>query len=245
LGAFERYVALGDSMSIDDYPCLDAGVREPGLGAAALLWSNDDTRFPEWKGKDLRSASSGSCRFEPLAVDGATTEGLLRDQLPLASLDGRTLVTVTAGGNDLIRCLSADETAVEGLLAASEGRLREAIGEIAAGLGPGGLLLVATVYDPTDGTGRLKVGDATMDISARLPLLGRWNRTVQEIVDRHAPRVRLVDVHRHFLGHGITVLGRGREFWYWEPSHIEPGLQGAHEIRRLWWEASQAGTAPR
>lgn len=113
MAELELYVALGDSMT-----CLDAGVGLTGLGAAALLWSNDDNWFPEWKGRDLQSASGGSCRFEMRAFDGATTADLLSLQLPLASLEGRrTLATVTVGGNDLIRCLHADATAVEGLLA--------------------------------------------------------------------------------------------------------------------------------
>ena len=58
---FRSYVALGDSMSIDLYPALDAGevdvavalerVPEAGavapLGAASLLHRNDDARWPD------------------------------------------------------------------------------------------------------------------------------------------------------------------------------------------------------
>ena len=57
---FTRYIALGDSMSIDLYPALDAGEvdvvvaleRRPQagnvapLGAASLLDRNDDARWP-------------------------------------------------------------------------------------------------------------------------------------------------------------------------------------------------------
>ena len=57
---FAQYVALGDSMSIDLYPALDAGETDVAvalersvlagnvapLGAASLLYQNDDARWP-------------------------------------------------------------------------------------------------------------------------------------------------------------------------------------------------------
>ncbi len=43
------YVALGDSISIDDY----AGGS--GRGGASLLFRNRDDDFPEWSGRDLRA----------------------------------------------------------------------------------------------------------------------------------------------------------------------------------------------
>ena len=47
--AFEVYIALGDSMTIDDYPAGDAerlGLNcRKDIGAAALLYKNDDRVF--------------------------------------------------------------------------------------------------------------------------------------------------------------------------------------------------------
>jgi hypothetical protein len=65
LDDFTRYVALGDSMSIDLYPAYDiagadelnfgmAGLRR-GLGAASLFFQNDDEIWPEFRHRDLRS----------------------------------------------------------------------------------------------------------------------------------------------------------------------------------------------
>jgi hypothetical protein len=45
----------------------------------------------------------------------------------------------------------------------------------------------------------------------------------------------LADVHRHFLGHGVTAPAQER--WYWSPNPIEPSARGASEIRRVWWAA--------
>ncbi len=50
------YTAVGDSMSTDHYPTCDVrdldqppALLDP-LGAAALLFRNDDQRWPEFKG---------------------------------------------------------------------------------------------------------------------------------------------------------------------------------------------------
>jgi lysophospholipase L1-like esterase len=92
-----HYVALGDSISIDDYS------GGPGCGGASLLFANRDGDFPDWRGRDLRTTESGAV-FSLLATDGATTRTFLDLQLPrLAALHVRpTLVTLTIGGNDLL-----------------------------------------------------------------------------------------------------------------------------------------------
>src|SRR3712207_9372065 len=90
------YVALGDSISIDEY----AG--GPGRGGASLLHSNRDDDFPEWRGRDLRRADPDTA-FALVATDGATTRTLLDVQLPrLARLPAPSLGTLTIGGNDLL-----------------------------------------------------------------------------------------------------------------------------------------------
>ena len=240
----ERYIALGDSMSIDDYPRLDAASDFEGLGAASLLWSNSDEHFPGWVGRDLRSQLEHADPMAAplvLAADGATTESLLQHQLGLVTeSEEPALVTVTIGGNDLLRCLSADDQTATDIMAAAGRRLDEVVTRLTRRLGPHCLLLLNTVYDPTDGTGELQAGGARLNIRPRLALLDRWNQGVRDIARAAGRGVRVVDVHQHFLGHGITALDGGGDFWYWPPSHIEPGLRGAHELRRLWWEAIQS-----
>src|SRR5687767_11501045 len=73
---FSVYVALGDSMSTDHYPTCDVRDldlppdRLDPLGAAALLFRNDDVRWPEFSGRDLERRSLG-VKFLNLAEDGA------------------------------------------------------------------------------------------------------------------------------------------------------------------------------
>jgi hypothetical protein len=87
-GPETSYVALGDSISIDDH----AG--RPERGGASLLHANRDDDFPEWRGSDLRTERPGT-GFAPLCTDGATTRTLLEVQLPrLAALPPPSVVTL-------------------------------------------------------------------------------------------------------------------------------------------------------
>jgi lysophospholipase L1-like esterase len=141
------YVALGDSISIDDY----AG--GPGRGGASLLYRNRDDDFPAWRGHDLTSRDPQAV-FRMLATDGATTHTLLTVQLPrLVALDLRpTLVTVTVGGNDVLSAYG-DTMAARVVIERVARALSRALGELHPLLAAGGRVIVGTVYDPSDGTG--------------------------------------------------------------------------------------------
>jgi hypothetical protein len=113
--AFERYISLGDSISIDEYPgrawqeLKGLSAPRPGLGAASLLHSNDEEAWPGFRGRDLRSCCPG-ITFDCLATDGGTTADVLDNQLPqLEGHPGPALVTLTVGGNDLLRLLSSGQ----------------------------------------------------------------------------------------------------------------------------------------
>lgn len=239
-----RYVSLGDSISIDLYPGLDAAEREDlarppgGLGAASLFHRNDDTRWPSFQDRDLASRHPGIEHLD-LCADGATTGDVLERQLPRMpdARGGRSLVTLTAGGNDLLALVDP----VPGPLARLLGRPSpEDVAAIATNLEtaaaragdllPRSLLLLGTVYDPTDGTGRLEGRERP----EALELLHALNERIRALDD--VDRIRVVDLHAHFLGHGVSEPDPA-DRWYWRHSIIEPSARGAHEVRRLWWEA--------
>jgi acyl-CoA thioesterase-1 len=242
------YVALGDSMSIDRYPDLDHADRQrlalpvTGLGAASLLARNDDYVWPEFAGRDLVTISPGiDCRFE--ARDGATTESVLDSQMDtLRSIDpgGEALVTLTAGGNDLLRLIGATDRAGEAGVRAVLDKLDAILGIVRDRL-PRALILVANVYDPTDGTGDLEgprlhpaatIADGWLR-AQEMRWLGDYNAGVERLCRQRG--ARLIDLHRHFAGHGRSAPAARR--WYWTGSLIEPGMAGANEIRRLWLAA--------
>lgn len=242
------YVALGDSMSIDLYPRLDlegrgaraAGSR-PDVGAAALFHRNDDDLWPEFAARDLAHRNPGIERLD-LCVDGATIAHTVEQQLPRARRDIAAiavLVTVTAGGNDLLAGLYDGTRGLAGATDAAIARYHDLVDRVLATF-PSALILLTTVYDPTDGSGLLP---GVSEILGPLPmeLLHRFNAAVAEAADA-SPRTRVADVHAHFLGHGLTAPPAER--WYWDPSPIEPGARGASEIRRVWLATLEEAARP-
>jgi lysophospholipase L1-like esterase len=236
--AYSIYVALGDSMSIDHYPTCDVRgldlppLRLDPLGAASLLYRNDDSRWPEFQGQDLLTGSPGA-RLTDLAEDGATIDDVTTEELARLghdSADPSVLVTLTAGGNDLLGALGAGSRLAQVVrrILAQYTELVETIREEL----PRATLVLTTVYDPTDGTGRLP----GLEDLGRLPLeyLDQFNEHVRATATA-SERTRLADVHRRFLGHGVTAAPADR--WYWHRNMIEPNARGASEIRRVWLEA--------
>src|SRR4051794_37939532 len=115
------YVALGDSISIDDYS------GGPGRGGASLLFANRDEDFPEWRGRELSAVQPGMAFFL-LAIDGATTRTLLQAQLPrLRALEVRpTLVTPDGRGKRPARRLWGHRRSPEGDRRRGDGRRHRA-----------------------------------------------------------------------------------------------------------------------
>jgi lysophospholipase L1-like esterase len=108
------YLALGDSISIDEY----TGVR--GGGAVSQL------------------ARKLGVELVDLTRDGNTTQGVLADLVHAPTT--ADIVTLTAGGNDLIR--GEPPRAILG-------RLRQIADQIQS---PGARVVINTVYDPVTAT---------------------------------------------------------------------------------------------
>ncbi len=249
---FTAYVALGDSMSIDLYPALDAGetdvavalerIAEAGtvapLGAASLLHRNDDARWPEEQGADLVSYFPGII-LHNLAADGATIGDVFGEQMPqLDESDERTLVTITAGGNDLLSAFAnRPRRSLLESIARDVAEAFEFLLDSVRRARPNALILLTTIYDPSDRLGRIP-GVLEGAGAMPLPVLDGLNERIRTLA-RGTPGVRLADVYAHFLGHGASVPQEDR--WYWRRSLVEPNAQGSHEIRRVWRDALDAG----
>jgi lysophospholipase L1-like esterase len=252
-----KYISLGDSMSIDLYPALDAGAMDVAvalertttagnvapLGASSLLYKNSEEHWPDEIGEDLSSLIPG-IELQNLASDGATIGDVFGEQLPQVEESGEPmLITLTIGGNDLLSAYGSRPK--RALLEKIERDIAEAydfLVDLIRGRFSGATLIVTTVYDPSDGTGTIP---GVYDELGKLPLdiLDRFNDHVRALAVG-TPRVLLADVHRHFLGHGVTAAEADR--WYWRRSLIEPNARGANEIRRLWIEVlKDAGQWPR
>jgi lysophospholipase L1-like esterase len=239
------YVALGDSMSIDLYPRLELqergaiGPDESGVGAASLLYRNHDALWPEFAGRDLVSRVEGIALVNR-CVDGATIGHTLDYQLPGVPdpvREAATVVTLTAGGNDLLGGIFGGLAAIAEQARRTSARYPWLIDRVLE-IFPSARVLLTTVYDPTDGSGVLPGVSETL---GPLPIehLDAFNDTVRAVAGRH-DRALLCDVHARFHGHGQAAAGDD-DHWYWDPSPIEPGARGASEIRRVWLEALEVG----
>ncbi|MGE7432987.1 SGNH/GDSL hydrolase family protein [Kitasatospora sp. NPDC001175] len=219
-----NYVALGDSFSAG----LGAGSYDPASGdchRSRLAYG------PLWAGGHPGTGSGF------VACSGATTDDVVRDQLPrLAS--GTTLATVTIGGNDLgfgkaiASCLLplTAERVCDAAIAESERRLRDELpGKLAqtyraiAGATPGAKVVVAGYPHLLEhGSVPCSVGtparrDRFNALTDRLDDLIRTQSTKQGF--------DFADVRGAFAGHGVCADG-GQEWIrrlvvpaYWESFH--------------------------
>ena len=229
------YVALGDSISIDEY----AG--GPGRGGASLLFRNRDDDFPDWRGRDLVSLHPDA-RFDLLATDGATTRTLADVQLPrLAALPARpTLVTLTIGGNDLLSAYGDTASAREAIGRVQAAVVR-ALDEVVTRLAPGGRVVVGTVYDPSDGTGdagRLGLPPWPEAVA----VIAELNEALREVASARGAAV--AEIAERFHGHGLLAGDASRpdprpaERDLWLCSVIEPNAWGAGGVREAFWSAA-------
>lgn len=209
------YLALGDSISIDEYPYRETGVAD--IGAASLFARALRQRYP-------------AIRFDNLAADGATTDDVLRGQLPhVRPTEEASIVTITAGGNDLLLNLRATRPPVR-LVEGVVDRIARIVDEVQRML-PNATILLGTVYDPSDGTNIL--------YGERLDREAKWLARLNDGIGALAARdgVVLADIHARFLGHGLSVPERER--WYWSELIFEPPAEGARQVARLWEELTR------
>jgi lysophospholipase L1-like esterase len=233
------YVALGDSISIDQY----AGGE--GRGGASLLARNRDDDFPQWRGRDLATLDP-TVRYHLLATDGGTTSTLLDSQLPQLerSAIAPTVVTLTVGGNDLLGAYGDTQCAREVVSV-----VRRRVGQVLVRLRSimrrrSDPVILGTVYDPSDG-----IGDTSW---AGLPpwpevvnVLAELNAELRRVAAEQGARV--ADIHGYFLGHGLRTGNpaqgdprpANRNLWFCNV--IEPNAWGASAVRATFWDALHAG----
>ena len=241
---FTQYIALGDSLSIDMFPALDAGETDVAvalervptagavapLGAASLFYRNHDERWPEHAGDDLVTRFPG-IEHLTFATEGATIGDVFGEQLPgVAPGDVPKLVTLTIVSEDIFSAYR-NEPSVRLLkrIARDVAQAYDALLERLFEVRPEAVVLVTTMCDPSDRTGRVPgvLG------GARLPLvpIDAVNQHIRQRADASA-RLVLADAYVHFLGHGASVPESDR--WYWRRSPLEPNAVGAHELRGVW-----------
>lgn len=256
----ERVVFLGDSITVGTPPTLstdfyraqlaDALAAKFGLNKPNLLWKSADP----FSGKAVVKTDGA---FSSCAKWGARTDDLLQDNSQIAdcfppeSLEKRTLVIMTVGGNDIS---SLTQKAIDG---ASYAELEAQTHELVAlmreavewfyepGRFPNGVFVVfANMYEFTDGTGEV----ASCDVSGlagfdkpvpapdQLANLVIWaNEQYAKIaVDTGADMIFMLE---DFCGHGFNAddptgpcyRGPGAETWF-DLTCIHPNPKGHDHI---------------
>lgn len=191
-----RYLALGDSVSIDEY----TGV--PGGGATRQL------------------AEMIAADLEDLTYDGCTTAGVLEALTRVSHQPD--VVTVTAGGNDL---LLYGAPAAYRTAAAGAGDVFSNLAAIVDALDAFHCpVILNTVYDPTDGDDA-RIASLGLPVALR-DMYHQVNALIRRLAREHG--FLLADLETLFHGHGMASNDP------WLVRQIEPNLAGATAIARCW-----------
>ncbi|MEV4614773.1 SGNH/GDSL hydrolase family protein [Kitasatospora sp. NPDC049258] len=201
----DTYAALGDSYAAG----VAAGAYDPASG---------DCRRSARAYPALWAAGQHPAAFVHAACNGATTEDVRRDQLPLVPADA-TLVTLTIGGNDLgfadgvVACLQPFSTdgRCDRALDETERRLREDLpgrlgtlyGELRAAA-PAARVVV-TGYPHLLHTGTI----CTIGTDARRVRFNAVTDRLDELIQQQAGKqgFEFADVRPAFAGHGVCSGG--------------------------------------
>lgn len=234
-----RIVFVGDSITAG------YGATHDELAYAKLLEHNDSDTWPGFDDADLEVEAS-TATWINVAVPGAITDDVLRDQLPRLETQlgenvvGPTIVIMTIGGNDvqsaMLDILSGDPSDVVDHVV---GNVRTTLEwfQDAERFPDGAYIYFTNVYDPTDNQGQVQACFFGIDLNALRPYLTDVNAGLRALaVERGAS---MIDLYGSFQGHGYTYdnadlttyIGDDPTLWF-ASDCIHPNDRGHHELRR-------------
>lgn len=171
-----NYLALGDSISIDDY-------TQTGGGGAASQFAH----------------LIGATEFQDLTRDGRTTAGVLESLSEVNIVPH--IVTLTAGGNDFLQGAFAvlnGSSTWDAVASAPLANLARIAARLAVFDCP---VIVNTVYDPTDGDDSLLVQFGLQHAPSARVAFNALNDGIRQLAA--ARGFLLCDLETLFHGHGV------------------------------------------
>ena len=243
---FTQLVLLGDS---------NAGAYKiaPQDGHSWLLRENDDGRFPEFAGRDLKTQYADIERIDLSEPGAASEETIKRLVLLGGNRTGRTLVILSWGIPEYIphALALADQNVLALVMAQRNGNLARVAQFFAdrKRYPYGAVIGHLSTIDPTDGLGSLPPNVAAVmgyacGVYAEFVRLGllRVHNELNEAAARVAGMIGL-DIHTLFLGHGQRYNEPSGPFydvqdpalWMTDEDCVHPNELGHQQIRRLVW----------
>lgn len=244
------YVNVGDSLAVG-YPSSSANAYK------GLLMQNDDTTYPTWKGKDLKT------RYPKITLSDQAAFGALSSQLPAQTAAvggnpaGDTLVIISVGGNDFagaIIQLSLNANAGTTLAKQVTASIDKALVSFADKTKyPGKVAVVLmTFHDPTDGAGKIPAVTGLTGFCQMIQLagplvgptvikaMGLFNQELKTWAQ--AKGVMIADNHAHALGHGWNYNDKTNKnynskdptLWFYTDC-LHANDRGNHEMRTVLW----------
>lgn len=240
------YLALGDSVSYG------TDASSVSVCFVNLLFQNDGAVYPADAGMDLSTKYPG-IQLRNLAIPGATTTTIINNEMPSVpqGTASPNFVTVLIGGNELIDdcagtpcdggvfgCTVSQGTAWPyNFKARLETQIVDTLKN--ASLYPRvQKIVIANIYDPTDGVGLGAYGWAAGEA-----VLTQYNTRIAEVATDTGSS--LVDDYTIFLGHGTQYNNPANlyyhssdpTFWYTNaaPIPIHPNDLGYYELYKLFW----------
>jgi lysophospholipase L1-like esterase len=243
------HVNLGDSIAAG------YGVSK---SYADLLFRNNDASYPSYQGKDLETLFP-TIKQHDGAISGSTSAGMVQQLggVP-ANPSGHTLVTVSAGGNDLLFTPQVvfDPVKVKGFAQNVAANLKKVVTHFADTTRyPGGATVVFyNLYDPSDAMGTFPEGIPLVSQCAQFrqalalvgPLLLKhlalYNRELATFAAGE-PGIWLADMYSAFLGHGYHYNNTLSLFYnavdptlWFAYDCIHPNQNGHLGLRALLWQ---------
>ena len=240
-------LSLGDSVS--------TGYGAPrGHGYFELIRENADETYPEMAGIELARVLPN---LRPVRKASNSTNSIehLREitALPIYGPETFGIVCITTGGIDLIHYYGKAEPQEGAMYGASwqqaepwvanfRARLDEMILALKEKFPGGCAVMLATIYEPTDGVGDIENAGPLFWLPAwpdGKRVHGAFNDALRDCAAVH-DHVHLVDMHGVMLGHGIHCQDRTNEHYnaddptYWFYVNLEdPNRRGYDAIRRV------------
>jgi hypothetical protein len=232
-----EYVALGDSISIDEY------TGGPGRGGASLLFRNLDDDFPQWRGRDLSHCTptrASRCWRRTARRPAPSPTCSSRGSPAWGPADARH----PDGGRER-RAVGVRRQHFR----ASGHRSRAVRGRPGARRGDGSArsarrIVVGTVYDPSHGTGDARLGlppwpeavAVIADLNEALRKVAHASGAAVAEIAQRIPRARPARGRRLAGRHsarrpGPVVLLRFQSAWRARPQKAEPEAVGLRLLR--------------